>query len=715
MVSKLPFVRFSLLLALLLVFALAACDSSSEPAEPAAEEAAAPAADTEAASETEASSEEAEAPAAEAEAAAPTAADDYQASREACTAESPCWAAIVEDVPASFQEAPMLAEKVAAGELPPVEERLPSDPLVIQPAEMIGQYGGILRRAYTGPGDNQNIERWNNDHHIFWDTGATELRPRIIKAWESNEDASVWTFHLRNGMKWSDGAPFTADDYIFWYEHIVSNELLVPTPPFWMQWGGDLAVMEKIDDTTFTITFAQPFPAWLEVLSTSTVAGHFNAGETGGGFVAPHHYLEQFHADFVGEEEANALAEEAGFENWYLHLLSKNNAHVNPELPVLTPWKPVTTNASTEYVLERNPYFWAVDTEGNQLPYLDGITLELVEELEVLNLRAIAGNYTIQGRHIDFSKLPVIRENEEAGDYFVDFWGSSTRNPVAVYFNMDYNGNPEIAEYTVGSRDFRKALSLAIERSEINETFFLGVGNEASLCPANASPYFPSDRWDEEFARFDLDEANAILDSIGLDQKDGEGYRLLPSGERLVLSIDAVSGSFLPYPEIGERIAQMWQEVGIQLQVNPVERSLWNERMDANEPMMNLFETGEWNPETATRLIPGNRWGYIATQWGNTPNPDPADYDGPQWLKDQILKHWEAIQTPDPELRRQRYIEGMEIMCDNIPLIGMVVNVPVYTTLIKNYMRNVPKPMEWVVYAQTPGNGYPEQFFMLQE
>ncbi len=265
------------------------------------------------------------------------------------------------------------------------------------------------------------------------------------------------------------------------------------------------------------------------------------------------------------------------------------------------------------------------------------------------------------------------------------------------------------------SLDFRKALSLAIERSEINETFFLGVGTEASLCPADTPPYFNSDRWDEEFGRFAPDEANAILDSIGLEQKDSEGYRLLPSGERLVLRLDAVSGSFLPYPEMGERIGQMWKDVGIQLIVNPVERSLWEERMNANQPMMSLFETGEWNPETVTRLIPQNRWSPVAGVWGSIPNPDPAEYDGPQWQKDQILKHWEAIQTLDPAERRQRYVEGMEILCDNQPILGMVVKVPTYTTLVKNDVRNVPKPFEWVVYAQTPGNGLPEQMFQIQE
>lgn len=695
------FVLLALLLTALMLFAAACGGGGSAPQEAAPDAPAAPAAEAEGES----------APSGEASASA----DDYQAQREACTSESPCWPQIVDTVPASFSDSPSLADMVASGDLPPVEERIPSNPLVVQPAEMIGQYGGVLRRAFTGPGDRQNYERWINDYTLFWDTGATEIRPRLAWKWESNEDATVWTIYLRDGAKWSDGEPFTADDYIFWREYIMGNDELVPVKPWWIMWGGEMATMEKVDDYTFTITFAQSFPTWPVQLASSTVNGYLQGGRTGGGLYAPMHYLEQFHPDFVGQEEVDAMAEEAGFDTWNLFFLSKSDAAMNPESPVMSPWKPVTIVASNELVFERNPFFWAVDTDGQQLPYLDGISLELVEELEVLNLRAIAGNYTVQGRHMQFNKLPVIRENEEAGNYFVNFWGSSTRNPAAVYINQDWNADPEIAEYTVGSLEFRQALSLAIERSEINETYFLGVGTEASLCPANTPPYFNSDRWDENFGRFDPEEANAILDSIGLENKDSDGYRLLPSGNRLVLRIDAVSGSFLPYPEMAETLGQMWEDIGIQLVVNPVERSLWIERSEANEPMMSLFETGEWNPETVARLIPDSRQAPVAAVWGNVPNPDPADYDGPEAIKNQVLTHWEAIQTLDPAERRQKYIEGVEIMCDNQAMLGMVVDVPVYTTLIKNNMRNVPKPLEWVVYAQTPGNGMPEQFFEIPE
>ena len=283
---------------------------------------------------------------------------------KAARGESPCWPSLSETMPDSFSEAPMLAEMVTAGDLPAVAERLPVEPLVIEPAEMIGQYGGTWQRAFTGPGDRQNVERMNNDYTLFWDPSATEIVPRLAKAWESNDEATEWTITLREGLKWSDGAPFTADDYLFWYERILQNELLVPSIPWWMRWGGELAQMEKIDDVTFKLTFAEAFPAWPTTLASVTVGGPFQHGRNGLGFYAPQHYLEQFHADVIGEEEANAAAEAEGLEGWHLLFLAKNDAHMNMDLPVMAQWKPVTPISSNEYVLERNPYFWAVDTAG---------------------------------------------------------------------------------------------------------------------------------------------------------------------------------------------------------------------------------------------------------------------------------------------------------------------------------------------------------------
>lgn len=327
----------------LMLFA-AACGGGSPP----------PAAPADAPAEAPATGSDASAPA---DSAPADSAADYQAQREACTSASPCWPMVVDTMPASFSEAPTLAEMVASGDLPPVEERLPSNPLVIQPTEMIGQYGGVLRRAFTGPGDRQNYERWINDYTLFWDAGATEIRPRLASKWESNEDATVWTIYLREGLKWSDGEAFTADDYMFWYEHIISNEELVPVKPWWIQWGGELAKMEKVDDYTFTMTFAQAFPTWPVALSTSTVAGYLQGGRTGGGLYAPAHYLEQFHPDFVGQDVVDAAAKEAGFDTWNLYFLSKSDAAMNPDSPVMAPWMPVTTVASNELVFERNPYF----------------------------------------------------------------------------------------------------------------------------------------------------------------------------------------------------------------------------------------------------------------------------------------------------------------------------------------------------------------------
>ena len=277
----------------------------------------------------------------------------------------------------------MLAELVAAGELPPVEERIPSQPMVIQPIDEIGEYGGTWRRAFTGPGDGENANRINaSDKLLWWDYTGTEIVPSLALGWEVSEDGKTITINLREGLKWSDGAPFTADDFVFWYEKIYTDDRIT-LPIADMAVNGVQGTVEKVDDYTVNFVFPEPNPLFVDLLAGDTLIGggqsvRQSRGSSYGAY-APAHYLSQFVPGEKTEDELNAEAQEAGFEDWVTRLNFLKDWQLNPDVPLVGPWRtvqPITTDA---WVLERNPYYWAVDTAGNQLPYLDRIVLGLAE------------------------------------------------------------------------------------------------------------------------------------------------------------------------------------------------------------------------------------------------------------------------------------------------------------------------------------------------
>jgi len=623
---------------------------------------------------------------------------------------------VFDAMPAAFAEAPMLAEKVATGELPPVAERLPKEPMVLKPSEQIGVYGGTLNGAFTGPADHQNAERMLKNHMIFWDTGMTTVQPHIARAFEANADNTEFTFHLREGMKWSDGAPFTADDILFWYEDIMLNDDLVPAKPGWAKAGGEVGLWEKIDDYTFKVTFTQSYGTFFELVAGLTVNGHYAQLEPCSGGFAPKHYMTQFHADYIGLDEANALAAEKGFDNWTKLFCFMDDPNLNPESPVTTAWMPTTSFSDQQVILERNPYYWAVDTEGNQLPYLDRIVLTLAEDLEVLNLKAIAGEYDMQARHIDIAKLPVFLENAEQGDYRVQFFRSRGGSAVALAFNQDYDKNPAMAEY-ITNADFRRALSMAIERDQINEAFFLGLGRPASPCAWPDPPYAPGEEYDQLYHQLDVEEANRLLDSIGLDQKDSEGFRLLPNGERVVIEMMAVSGAFFDYPGIGEMFGQHWKNnVGIDSEVQAVERSLRNTRLTNNDTMTNFW--GADNSE-AVFLFPNHVFAY---QWESGTGPLSG-----QWLQDHsvgreptgpIREQQIAFEEGSKLPREERIPYGQKIRslsCENVFYIGTVTGTPAWTGIVKNNFHNLAVGFPFTTVGQSPGNTYPETWYMTDD
>ncbi len=480
-------------------------------------------------------------------------------------------AAIVLDttqVPKKFQEAPQLAELVKAGKLPPVEQRLPSEPLVLKPLHEVGRYGGTWRRAFLGPGDGENGNRIRSgDKPLFWDVTGTKLMPQVAKGYEISPDGKRTTLFLRKGMKWSDGSPFTADDFVFWFEDMYQNKDVAPSRAPDMTPSGQPGRVSKVDETTVAIEFDVPHFLFPKLLGgDSQVGGGQSRMQSEGlafGLYAPAHYLKQFLPKYTPVDTLNAQAKAAGYANWVQFFKYKSDWRMNVDLPTVAAWKMTQPINTQTWMLERNPYFYEVDTAGNQLPYIDRVQMSLAENPEVVNLRAIAGEYDVQERFIDIAKLPVFLENQDRGKYRyrldLGFNGSDSQ----FVFNLSYRADPEVAKW-IANADFRRALSIAIDREQLNETFWLGLGTPGSGVPSEVVPESPGKEWIEKWSTFDKAKANAMLDAIGLTKKDREGYRLrTDNGERFRIQIDVAQTLNPTWPQQVEMVIQQWRAVGI--------------------------------------------------------------------------------------------------------------------------------------------------------
>src|SRR2546428_791503 len=434
--------------------------------------------------------------------------------------------------PKTFKEAPQLAELERGASPPPVAERIGQDPLVIKPLHEIGRYGGTWRGGFTGPADFWNGFRCCSgpDHLMFWDYTGDKAMPNLARGLEMQDGGRTWLLHLRRGMKWSDGKPFTADDFVFWFEDVYRNKDLVPTPSAAMAINGKQGVIEKVDTHTVRFKFPEPYYMLPDVLAGSTdLGGQWSAYRGLRGF-APAHYLKQFHPKYVSQGELDKKVKDEKFDSWVRMFLFKNDWALNPELPVLSAWKTVTPINTPTWTLERNPYSVFVDTAGNQLPYIDRVVLTLAENLEVLNLRAVAGEYDFQQRHIDLGKLPVFIENQARGGYKVYLDPGDYGGDMIIKFNLNYDADPEIAKW-FNTADLRRALALGIDRDQINETFWLGTGTPSSVVPADNNKYNPGPQYRKMWATLDVKKANEMLDKIGLSKKDAQGYRLRSDGK----------------------------------------------------------------------------------------------------------------------------------------------------------------------------------------
>lgn len=619
--------------------------------------------------------------------------------------------------PKTFSEAPQLAELVKAGKLPPVAERIGQDPLVIKPLHEIGKYGGTWRRGFTGPGDKFNGWRVAAvDSPLYWDYTATKIVPNVALSYEVSDEGKVLTMKLRRGMKWSDGKPFTADDFVFWYEDFFLNKELFPTPSFSMTINGKPGKIEKVDETTVRYTFPEPYYMLADTLASySNLGGQTSAGNGGNGGYAPAHYLKQFHPKYVSKEELDRKVAAEKVDNWVTLIKQKNDWALNTELPVLTPWIVTSPINTPNFTLERNPYSIWVDTQGNQLPYIDKVQMTLAENLEVINLRAIAGEYDLQARHLDIGKLPVLVENQQRGNYTVRLDTGDYGSDVCIYFNLTYEKDMEIGKW-MRSTDFRRALSLGIDRDQLNETFWLGTGTPGSMIPSPENRYSPGEQFRTLWHTFDVAQANALLDKAGLTQKDSEGMRLRTDGQgRLRLELTTYGAQFMPYTQIMEVIAQQWKKIGIDVTIKEVERSLGDKQNAANETIMRAW-TGDGTDNLfyySGNLFPsdsGNAGGPLHGLWFQSNGAQGKEPPAPlKKMMDNFRKAFGVPEAERIELAKEIWRINTE-ECYRVGVVGLAAG-SMGVRVVKNTMGNVPERQINTPVIKNPGISRPMTFY----
>lgn len=595
----------------------------------------------------------------------------------------------------SYKEAPELAALVEAGQLDPVSQRLPVEPAVVEPVEEIGKYGGTLRRAWLGPSDRWNVRHFIGEPFITTTVNGLPI-PNVPKAIEVLDNNRVFVFYLREGMRWSDGHPVTSEDAEFWWSIKTDPRLYHPHSE-WMLQNGEPGKFEIIDEYTFKISFPEPHTGFLLGAATDGRAR----------MLAPKHYLKQFHADYVDPEELDRLVKEGGYDSWRSLFDDKYQfPERNPERPTITAWYPVTNPTDLQFILVRNPYYWKVDTAGNQLPYIDRLIFEHVQDTTMIELRAVTGQIDFQSRHL--GDVSVLLENEESGDYRVILYPGATGSTCGLHFNQNHKDPVKRALLT--DVRFRRALSVAINREEINEVLYYGLQTPRQASFASSSPFY-DEEWSTAYIEYNPDLANQLLDEMGLVWGN-DGFRRNPDGSRVAVFAEDADGNHVNELEM---IASYWAAVGVQLHINTPERSLFEERTTAGE-----FDIAVWNWDRAVRpdIQPrwwlasadsgGYHWGPLWNRWYFT-NGERGE-EPPEEIKrlEEILR---LIKTAeDFEVVKELMREVTQFHKEQLFTIGTVGEGPSWF-VVKNNLRNVPSRVPMTGLQLSPGNLKPYQFF----
>ncbi|WP_020579276.1 ABC transporter substrate-binding protein [Actinopolymorpha alba] len=603
------------------------------------------------------------------------------------------------------KEAPALAARVKAGDLPPLKERLPDKPLVISPADRLGVYGGTWHTALLGVADAVWMDRTIGYEGLLrWNPDYTKVIPNVAESWESSKDGRQYTFHLRRVMKWSDGEPFTADDIVFYQNDVLNNRDLSPYEPV------NPVVAEKVDD--YAVRFVYERPEGLFVKEHAS---------RGGSYVRfPKHYLQQFHKKY--NPNVDALVKKRRARDWMKLFGSKagfglgpGESYMNPECPTVYPWRTVTAlGDGPTAVVERNPYYWKVDPEGRQLPYLDRVNFMILNEAEVMLAKAMNGEISMQNRTIGKPRnKPVLARNRDRGDYEFFETVPTSMNTTIIAFNLTHKDPAKRAVFT--NKDFRIGLSHAINREEIIKVVFQRQGEPWQTSPRRESVFY-HERLATQYLEYDPERANRHLDAAGYTRRDSGGIRLGPDGRPISMQVTFVTSWTPQWADVADLLKAYWKKVGVQVAPQAQDRSLWLERSAANDFDVQLWE-GElgydadvllrpmWYLPLDGTITPGPRW----RDWYNTRG---ARGEKPPELVARTLALYDQLQeTPDETQQHALVKQIMDINAEMFNVIGISLPGNGYG-IVKNNFHNVPASMRDSVICLTPGMTQPEQYFV---
>ena len=606
-------------------------------------------------------------------------------------------------------ESPLFADLVEEGKLPPVAERVGPEPVVLKGVDSIGSYGGTWFQVVGSPSEVGIAGGgYAGPSLVRFSPLGYPIVPHIAKGWESSADKSEWTFYLRKGMKWSDGHPFTTDDILYWWEKEIPQEIPGMESTDWMKIGGRIGKIIKIDDHTVKFIFPQPFGAFLEGLTRVSE------------FCSPRHYLEKYNPVYGDNAliEATLEARRLPSRNSLYHIL---RLWSNPEIPRLWPWIYRTYNANPPQVFVRNPYYWAVDTEGNQLPYVDQLFYE-TKNYNLIPISAASGVLTTLIWHMDLS-YTLLMSQREIGDYEVYHWFPATRSRYLIHTNMNLLIDPDnpvtqMKHDLLNDKRFRQALSLAINRRQIIDIVYNGVGEPAQLSPGRES-YFHHEKLHKSFTDYAPGKANQLLDSIGLTGRDSGGYRTFKDGTRMTWQYSLPEGEDEGPTEL---VIEDWSRVGIRAIRRQPSLALFGLEQTTRKVEISIWATEcEFNPIMGTERFMGGTglqsYGYFLwyLRGGLSGNPEatqlgaiapPIDHP----LRRSMKLVESVFGATTREAQREHFNEIFDIAAENVWSIN-ITTPPPHLMVVKNGFKNVPRLAFYGNRYRPPSNAGVETYY----